>query len=194
MTEQQGLLKPQNSSSVSCERTKKNKEVFLTKMSPSYQTEICHDARLCIMGDYPTLAELNVAYGRRTAKTWLIIQLHDLSEYCGVKEKLTGKPLEECAYVIATDFFYLKVSELMLFFHRFKSGKYGKFYGSVDPLVICRSLRDFIGERNNALDHYENEERRQKLEDERKHAVSWQEYCIMTDQFERINTPILPPL
>jgi len=161
-------------------------------MSPSYQTEICHDDRLCIMGNYPTLAEINTEYGRRTAKTWLIIQLYDLSEYCGVKEKLTGKPLEECAYVIATEFFHLKVSELMLFFHRFKSGKYGKFYGSVDPLVICRSLREFVCERNNALDHYEKEERQKQLEEEMKHAVSWQEYCMMTGQQERINNPIIP--
>lgn len=85
------------------------------------------------------------------AVMWLLPQLYDLSEYCGVKNKLQGKPLEGCAHVIATEFYYLKVSELMLFFHRFKSGRYGKFYGTVDPLVITSALREFDAERGEAI-------------------------------------------
>ena len=81
----------------------------------------------------------------------------------------------------------------MLFFHRFKSGRYGKFYGKVDPLVITCSLREFVKERNNSLDHYEQELHRKQLEEHKKQTVSWKEYCIMTGQPERINNPIPIP-
>lgn len=107
---------------------------------------------------------------------WIIPQLYDLSEYCGCKEKLHGKPLEECAYVIATEFCYLKVSELMLFFHRFKSGIYGRFYGSVDPLVITTSLHEFLIDRNHAYNKREQDDMERKEMDGRKNAISWNDY------------------
>jgi len=152
------------------------RENFITKFNPSYQMQICGDSQDCYFGDYPTLAEIKW-YGKNTPVMWLIPQLYNLSEYCGVKEKLEGAPLEETAFVIATEFYYLKISEIMLFFHRFKTGRYGRFYGNVDPLVITTSIRDFIVERNNAYMKKEQEEYWRKQEESRKNAVTWEEYC-----------------
>ena len=138
--------------------------------------KVCKDTELCLFGDAPVLSELNMAYGEMTATMWLVPQLYDLSEYCGAKEKLQGKPLEECAIVIATDFYYLKVSELMLFFHRFKSGRYGRFYGSIDPLIITTSLREFVRERNAAIYEHEKAIKEEQDEENRKNAISYEEY------------------
>ena len=38
----------------------------------------------------------------------------------------------------------MKLPELMLFFQQFKAGKYGRFYGSVDPMVITTALQEFL--------------------------------------------------
>lgn len=149
---------------------------FLTLFNPDLQMKVCKDAKLCFFGDAPVLSELNMTYGEMTATMWLVPQLYNLSEYCGCKDKLQGKPLEECASVIATEFYFLKVSELMLFFHRFKSGKYGRFYGSVDPLVITTSLRSFLIERNYAIEEQERLERERKAEEDRKNAITYEEY------------------
>lgn len=149
---------------------------FLTLFNPDLQMKVCKDATLCFFGDAPVLSELNMTYGEMTATMWLVPQLYNLSEYCGCRDKLQGKPLEECASVIATEFYFLKVSELMLFFHRFKSGKYGRFYGSVDPLVITTSLRSFLVERNIAIEEQERMERERKAEEERKNAITYEEY------------------
>ena len=75
------------------------------------------------------------------------------------------------------EFGYLKISELMLFFHWFKSGKFGRFYGSVDPLVITTSLRDFMKERVRVIEKYEQEQREKAEEESRKRKISWEEYC-----------------
>lgn len=175
----------QLTSSENCSvRTKSKAEVFAASMNPDVQMQICHDARLCIMGNFPTLAEVRKEYGSKAPEVWLIPQLDNLSEYCGVKEKLSKQQLRQLAFTIATEFFYLKVSELMLFFHRFKSGRYGRFYGSVDPLVITRALRDFIAERNNAIDIYEKEMKKKELEEYMKHAVSREE-ALNTEEYKR---------
>lgn len=149
---------------------------FLTTYNPSYQMQICGDTQDCYFGEYPTLAEIK-GYGKNTPLMWLIPQLYNLSEYCGVKDKLEGTPLEETAFVIATEYYYLKISEIMLFFHRFKTGRYGRFYGNVDPLVITTSLREFVNERNTAYIKKEQEEHWRKQEESRKNAITWEEYC-----------------
>ena len=107
---------------------------------------------------------------------WLVAQLYNLSEYCGCKGKLEGKPLEECAHIISMEFHYLKVSELMLFFYRFKTGRYGRFYGSVDPLIITESLRMFCDERSSAYTRHEQEQRKQREAEQRKLAIPYDEY------------------
>lgn len=107
---------------------------------------------------------------------WLIPQLYNLSEYCGCKDKLQGKSLEECAFVLAAEFYYLKISELMLFFHSFKAGRYGRFYGSVDPLVITTALREFLKERNFAYDRHKQEQEEHERSKSRENAITWDEY------------------
>lgn len=190
MTGLQVTEKPKSSSLVSSERIELKTKEFLVTFNPDTQMKICSDTRVCITGQYPTLAEVRRDYGTSVPTAWLVPQLQDLSWYCGARDKLNARQLEECAYVIASDFSYLKVSELMLFFHRFKSGRYGKFYGTVDPLVICQALREFVKERNSEIEKIESEERQREREEHAKTAVSWKEYCIMTGQPERINNPI----
>ena len=143
------------------------------------QMELCSDVKDCIFGDYPTLSHLKVAYGYNAAKFWLIPQIFNLSEYCGVKNKLQGASLEETAAVIATEYSYLKISELMLFFHRFKAGRYGQFFGNVDPLIITSSLREFLKERNNEIAQEEQAQLAERHKDEMQDAITYEEWLEM---------------
>lgn len=151
-------------------------KAFLAKFNPDYQREVCPIQDECHFGDYPTLGEVRKSYGTNAAIAWLVPQLYNLSEYCGCRDKLQGKPLEECAAVIASEFYYLKISEVMLFLYRFKSGRYGRFYGSVDPLVITTSLRDFLRERIYAIEQREQEERNRMREEDAKNAITYEQY------------------
>ena len=144
--------------------------------NPDAQREICGSPSLCFFGDFPTIATISKNYGIKTSVAWLIPQLLDLSEFCGCKEKLQGRPLESTAWLIAQNYYYLKVSELMLFFSRFKQGKYGRFYGSVDPLIIMSALIDFVRERNDAI--FDRDCELNQIHDEKgkKDAISHEEY------------------
>lgn len=142
----------------------------------------------CYFGEYHTLAELKTLFDDKFPTAWLVAQLHDLSEYCGCKEKLSGNPLRQCADIIASEFFYLKTTELMLFFRKFKSGSFGVFYGTIDPLVIMSALRTFLKERNNAYDKKRMEDEAEERKNREKNAISWAEYC------RRFKHEILNPL
>lgn len=152
-------------------------EEYMVTVNPSVQLDVCQDERDCYLGNYPTLGLLRTAYGKEAATMWLIPQLYNLSEYCGVKNKLEGTALEECASIISNIYKHLKVSELMLFFYRFKAGKYGRFYGNVDPMVITSSLQLFCRERNDFWFKYDSEQREKEMEESRKNSVTYEEYC-----------------
>lgn len=136
-------------------------------------------ANECFFGEYPTLGQLRAKFDSRFPGAWLMAHLYDLSEYCGCKGKLEGHALQQCASVISMEFHYLKVSELMLFFHRFKTGRYGRFYGTVDPLIITESLRTFCTERWNAYERHEQAQMEQRETESRKNAITYEQYQQM---------------
>lgn len=150
---------------------------FMEDNAPDKQLEVCGDLHTSFFGEAPTMVKVDALYGKGSAVIWLIPQLFDLSEYCGCKDKLKGFSLEQCARVIRQEYGYLTIAELMLFFFRFKTGRYGKFYGSVDPLVILTAIRDFLGERLYMHTRHEQEETERKQMEHAKRCISWEEYC-----------------
>jgi hypothetical protein len=152
------------------------REQFLVTFNPDAQRTVTSDVCKCLFANFPTLAQVNATYSRQTAEAWLTPQLYDLSEYCGCREKLKGRPLEQLAEIIAQDFHYLKISEIMLFLRRFKAGRYGHFYGSVDPLVIVTALRTFLAERAEAYTRRESLKQQQRYDAYRREAITYEEY------------------
>lgn len=115
---------------------------FLQDYPPELQQGIERKRRDAILGDYPTLKETD----NGTARVWLILQLQDLAESCGVKAD--AKPLEQLADVMLTNWGTFKVTEFLLFFYRVKSGRYERFYGRFDPLKVTASFQIFLRELN----------------------------------------------
>lgn len=112
-------------------------------------------------------------YSPETVDSWLDVQISNLVAFCGVKgkEELSDSSIVDAvSAVIADNFGYLKLSELMLFFQQFKAGKYGRFYGSVDPLMITEALQsflDFRAERIMVIEKVKRREEERKREEQR---------------------------
>lgn len=130
---------------------------LLLDYTPDRQPSFSRFPQKCLEGNVPTLADIRAIFGARWAETWLEAQLKDISEYAGAQVKANDCQLEETARIILEEFYFLKLSELMLFFFHFKAGRYGRFYGSVDPLVITGALQDFIRWRRTKLEYFENQ-------------------------------------
>jgi hypothetical protein len=94
-------------------------------------------------GSAPKLSDVAEQYGDNVAKSWLQVQLADLNEFSGAQTKMTPRQIDQVAGLILENHSNYKLTELMVFFHDYKSGKYGTFYGAVDPLRIMEALRDF---------------------------------------------------
>lgn len=154
-----------------------DEETFTDVCGSFMRQVVVKGAEECFFGNYPTLATINAAYHKNMAKSMLMSQLNDLSEYCGCKGKISEAQSEQCAEIIVMTYPYLKITELALFFAWFKAARYGQFYGSVDPLVITSALRSFVRDRNDAYLRRDAEENERKYEEAKKNAISWEEYC-----------------
>ena len=119
---------------------------FGAVVSPSAQASFARMPERAVGGNYPTLEEVRRAYGKDYDVEWLVPQLYDLSVFTGAKN-LTEQQQEMLARTIAVEYPQLKVTELLLFFHRFKTGRYGRFYGSVDPITVMGAIETFLKER-----------------------------------------------
>lgn len=125
-------------------------------------------------------------YGEQTAYQWLLVQLLSLNNYAGVNNGMTDAQVSELAYLILSNYYYLNLAEIMQFIAKFKLGIYGQFYGSVDPLKITSALQSYIRDRNRSIDDAENErkrkERERQAEENRKNAVTYEEYLKLKNQ------------
>ena len=141
------------------------REVF----SPIKQVNYCvpEQWERCCCGKAPTLAEVGKIYDNGSPKKWLIEQLYELTEYCGCREKFSENQYYTLAGMIFNSFYYLKVTEIMLFLYLFKTGKYGHFYGYTDPMTIFQSLDSFVkNDRREIRERKEEREREQRLSSE----------------------------
>ena len=153
-----------------------DRERFMLTFTCSREKEYCRHAERCVLGNAPTLSLMNAAYGRNTSAAWIVPLLTDVSEFCGCKDKLSDGQLEELAYIITAEYGYLKVTEVMLFCWWFKGGRYGRFYGSVDPFVITTALRDFIKDRNTLIARTESEREAAKQREWKNTAISYEQW------------------
>ena len=157
-----------SSLAVSCVELFGDAEAFLCTFNPDMQYKYCKDVDRCYIGKAPSLKIMTEAYGENITETWLEIQLRDLSEFAGCKDKMSIHQIEQVAKVILMEFSFMKATELMHFFILFKSGKFGKFYGAVDGLVITEALQEFRVMRREKL--WALEQRRQQIERARQDA------------------------
>ena len=140
----------------------------MTAFAPNKQITLCEDERVAILDDSPTLTDINMAYGKNSAAMFLVPQLFNISEFCGAKDKFTDEQIRETAQLIAVTYPWLKVKEIMTFCKQFKIGRYGHFYGAVDPMVVTCALREFLAFRASVYTDYEKFLAQKRAEEEKK--------------------------
>lgn len=160
-------------------------------MSPEVQQVYGRDERRAVLCDAPTMTVIDLAYGENAAAMWLTAQLTDLAIYAGVKDVMDRRQYEQLAWMIVSEFGFLKATELMLFFYRMKAGRYGHFYGSVDPMLFMETLRKrFMPERAAVIDEAENERRRRERDERPKNALKPDQIKALKERIQSITDNI----
>lgn len=153
-------------------------EKLMMTYHPGNQIAFSKYPERCVTGKSPTLIDVKKKYGLSNAKKWIVIEINDYQNFCCIKEdnKMDDNVVNELSSMIIANLFYLKLTEVMLFFQRLKCGIYGEIYGCIEPSRIMRALRTFINERSIILDNYDKKKMEEEFKEYKKNAMTREEW------------------
>lgn len=156
-----------------------SRENFTKVCGPMAQLVVGRNPKLAILSEKsPTLVVMKKAYGDNFPVAWLMEQILELVVYSNSKGTLNDYQAEFLANTIVNEHYDLKASELLLFFYQFKVGKYGHFYGVIDPMRITIALDEFCDERDRVIEQHRKEvEKAQAAMETKLPSVKPEEWC-----------------
>ena len=138
---------------------------FCKAYSPDCISTVGKYKEKCLFGTSPSLVTLNKTYGDSSSIQLLMVHLSYVNEISFFSSRMSVQQIEYTATAMVQEFYYLKVSEIMLFLNGLMNGAYGSFYPT--PVDILTLLRErFIPYRNAAYAKREEEELQQKISDD----------------------------
>lgn len=123
------------------------------KLSPKHWEYVSEYPERAYLANIPTLQQYDALYGYGSASFWL--ETHVVFLFGSSSNRETGivDGIRLFCQSFASSAGCYKLSELMLFFARYKSGRYDNSYSSFDARRIGNAFfREFIPERNYELD------------------------------------------
>lgn len=120
------------------------------------------------MASCPTLAAYDRIYGEGCAEDWICMQITVLFAASSSREKGLADGIRLFSSAFAGEVRQYKLSELMLFFARYKAGKYDNSYASFDAKRIGNAFfKEFLRERVHEIDRCERAKTQQQIEERR---------------------------
>lgn len=138
---------------------------MFSRFDPSKWGYVAQNAEKAYKADVPYLIHIENTYGRAYATMWIRAHVLALfgSSSCKDEEIANGIKLFAETFTSQTKGF--KLSELMLFFARYKAGRYDNSYSAFDARRIGNAFfKEFLPERNRELDKIVREEEQMKIE------------------------------
>lgn len=156
----------------------KESKVWLTKwkshsdieriFSPSNWGYTIANPKRAYEAECPTLVSYDRVYGKGLAAEWVYMQVLALYGSSNCKDIGVADGIKLFAHSFAYEVKSYKLSELMLFFARYKAGKYDNSYATFDARRIGGAFfNEFVKERNYELDSINRIEEQKKIEERR---------------------------
>lgn len=151
----------------------------------------CKNREDCLFGEHKTLRELNQEKGVKVGQGIVATYLYLLNVASNYKVKLSDLQIKLLGETIYDKFFYLKETEVMLFFNDyFKYVNSDEFYGAIEPKTITAMLTKWVRTtRANAIYQHDKKLNKERLESEKGDCVSWEQYSVLKE-VDQSNSPI----
>lgn len=133
-----------------------------------------------------SFVEVDKYFKDGASEFWIKVMLIDLFMVVGAIDSTTSYQFKAMAQRIRQEYYHLTPSELTRFFYEFSLGKYGEIYvgKTVNPQKLFIALDKFmclVYEKRAEIDNQKKAEQLKKdIEDAKKNAVSYEEYCRST--------------
>lgn len=136
------------------------------KFGPDNLAYVLSNAEKAYLAESPSLGEVMRKYGERNGALW--IHMHVLALYgsSSNKDKGIADGIPFFSNIFASKVKRFKLTELMLFFARYKAGMYDNSYSTFDARRIGAAFfQEFLPERDWELDRIIRAEEQRKIEE-----------------------------
>lgn len=124
-----------------------------TKYSPAKIAYVSHNWEKAYTAECPSLGAVASELGADVASLWIEAQITALYGFSSNKEKGVVDGIHFFAISFTGYVLNFKLTEIMLFFARYKAGKYNNSYATFDTQKIGNAFfKEFLPERNYELD------------------------------------------
>ena len=161
-----------------------NVKDFIYAYRPQLMPKICANISRCFDLDNtsPTLQIVDATYGEGVATSFLALMIRDALTAVEGKDAMNVAQIDSLCRTWQTDPFVrqLKLSEIFVFFHYFKSGLLGVLYGSsITPKHFSDALQAFRPIRAREIEAVENAKAAARREQAREGAITFAEWKRM---------------
>lgn len=132
----------------------------------------CDLRQIAANKDIPSIADVNVVYGNAVMVAIVSDHLRGLLRYVGIdvsaqalqSNQILAMQILDTANIIASNYYFLNLMELALFFREVKSGKRGQvIWGNkLNTQELMVRLSEFVSDRACAIDKNEMEEKKER--------------------------------
>lgn len=138
------------------------------QFSPAKWGYVLTNASKAYQADCPTLLDYDSIYGQGKASDWVYLQVLALYGSSASREKGMADGIELFAQSFSAAVKTYKLSELMLFFARYRAGQYDNSFTTFDARRIGNAFfKEFLPQRNAEIDKLVKEEEQQAIEQRR---------------------------
>lgn len=160
---------------------------FLMLNNPDMQYVCAKDPERCYFSNSPSLSELSVALGDSIATKWFVIQFDNLLSSFGRKDDIDEAVIEDVTRNFISNYYWINVSEILLFFSKLKAGVYGQLaYGKITMNDITSKFREFLSERESEMARYTRLQEQRERDIERENDLKT--CCSQLDAYKIINS------
>lgn len=142
----------------------------------------------------PTMSQIDIAYGKGSALTWMVAQLAHTFAFTGLRDNISASQQIGCANAMICRRNDVTVAEFLVFLRNFEQGKYEIFkgYSHPNPQVLAASFETFLDDlyvaRGNAMQIEQTIKQRREEELAKANAVP----CPpeIAERIRKFNLPI----
>lgn len=144
----------------------KNRSDIERQFSPANWGYTLQEPERAYKAECPTLLQYDTLYGTGSSDIWIEAMVTGLYGASSNRDKGNADGIRIFSQSFSASVKGFKLSELMLFFARYKSGRYDNSYATFDARRIGNAFfKEFLKERNNELDVITRRESVKRIEE-----------------------------
>lgn len=102
---------------------------------------------LAMKSEAPTLASIRKNYSEDFLVAYIAVWIVNLNDFVNASRKMSPEQMEETAFMIYQEYYYMNLADINLVFRKIKKGEFGQLFAELDGVKILGWFEKYNQER-----------------------------------------------